>query len=178
MKPEEEVELVDACRRRDAGAFKKLYEVYAPRMYGVCLRYSRCVDDAEDLLHDSFIKVFNSINNLRSDNSLGPWIRSIVINTAVSRYRHDSYVSDVDITDDMVTYDPSGNIYDSLDVEVILGVVQQLPPAYRTAFNLCEIEGFSYLEAAQQMGISETTVRSHLSRAKSMLAAKLRDYRH
>lgn len=173
MKPDEAT-LVKACLNHDQKACRQLYDSYAPQMLGLCMRYARSREAAEDILHDGFIKVFENLHKLRDTSQLSAWIRTVMVNTAVSNYRHERNVEAfTDYTDDDISAYADDDIYGSIDVEVIMRSVQQLPTAYRMAFNLVEIEGYSFTEAAQKLDVGESTVRSNLFRARKILARKL-----
>ena len=173
MKPDEAT-LVKECLKHDQKACRQLYDSYAPQMLGICMRYARSREAAEDILHDGFIKVFEQLHKLRDTSQLSAWIRSVMVNTALSNYRHERSVEAVtDTIDDDAFFYANDEIYGSIDVEVILRYVQQLPTAYRMAFNLVEIEGYSFTEAAKKLDIGESTVRSNFFRARKILAKQL-----
>lgn len=174
----EEAQLVEACRRKDQRAFKRLYDYYAPVMFGVCLRFTRSKSDAEDVLHDGFIKVFQTIDKLRDVDSLGGWIRSIMIFTAINSNRRKLPVAEMQSDNDLdeANVVSADMVYDSLDREFILDAIQKLPDQYRMVFNLCEIEGYSLNDAADLLKIGQSTVRSNLTRAKHKLAELLAPY--
>lgn len=178
MKTEEE-QLIEGCVRRDQLACKRLYDRYASKMYPLCLRYSDNELAAQDILHDGFIKVFNNIHRLREPAALGSWIRSVMVMTAINNWHKEKQFVDVDTLDDTLESDYASynEIYSDIDIHHILKAVQELPKSYRFAFNLCEIEGYDFPDAAEKLGVSESTVRSNLSRAKQLLAAKLRKRR-
>ncbi len=170
--------LVAACRKNDPKACRELYERFAPQMYAICLRYTRTNADAEDVLHDGFIKVFNSLHKLRESDSLYGWIKSIMVYTAINNYNRSNPIANYD-TEAEETVENSYDcnlIYDNIDIEFILENIRQLPPRYQMAFNLCEIEELSFDEAAERLSVSSSTVRSNLSRAKHILAEKLKPY--
>ena len=171
-------QLVKACIRRDQLACKKLYDRFSAQMYGVCLRYSRSTAIAEDILHDGFIKVFDSLPKLRDVSSLSAWIRSIMIHTAISYWKSEHPFVDIDSVGDepISRLSDSDDIYSAIDIEVILKAVQELPDAYRMAFNLCAIEGYSFDDAAQELSIAPSSVRSNYVRARQALAQKLKPY--
>lgn len=176
MKLDEET-LVKACLKHDQKACRQLYESFAPQMFGLCLRYARSREAAEDILHDGFIKVFENLNKLRDTSQLSSWIRTVMVNTAISSYRHERNMEEqTEMTDDESVFYDSNDIYSNIDIEIIMKAVQELPSAYRLAFNLVEIEGYSYSEASKEIGIAEATVRSNLCRARQILANKLRNY--
>ncbi|MBQ6956410.1 MAG: sigma-70 family RNA polymerase sigma factor [Bacteroidales bacterium] len=175
MKPDEAT-LVEACLRHDQKACRQLYDSYAPLMFGICMRYARSRQAAEDILHEGFIKVFENLGKLRDTSQLASWIRSLMVHTAVSAYRREHNVEALsDLTDESVSSD-ADEIYGNIDIEVIMRAVQQLPTAYRMAFNLCDVEEYSFAEASEKLGIRESTVRSNLCRARRILAEKLADY--
>lgn len=176
MKPDEAT-LVEACLKHDQRACKQLYDRYASQMLGVCMRYAINREAAEDLLHEGFIKVFENLGKLRDKSQLGPWIRSVMVHTAVSAYRKEKiYENSVGIDVDDFCSSQQDDIYGAIDIELILKAIQELPPAYRVAFNLCEIEGYSFAEASEILGIVESSVRSNYCRARHILAEKLSDY--
>ena len=178
MKPDE-VSLIEACLKHDQKACKQLYDSYAPQMLGVCMRYANNREDAQDILHEGFIKVFENLHKLRNKYLLGSWIRSVMVYTAISTYRSRCKTETVTaLGDDDGLFCSHDDIYGSIDAEVIMQAVQQLPPSYRVAFNLYEIEGYSYPEVSEMLGISETTVRTNLFRARKLLAKKLAAFKN
>lgn len=174
MKPEES-NLVKACRKKNQRALKELYERFAPSMFSVCLRYTHSDEDARDVMHDGFIKVFDNLDQLRTDDSLSAWMKSIMVNTAISRLRREKHRVDVDVTDEAfvqyTAYDD--NAFDSIDMELIMKAIRQLPTRQRVVFNMVELEGYPYEEVASMLGISTSAVRSNLSRAKHLLVEQL-----
>ncbi len=172
----EEKDFIAACVRKERWAQKKLYEDHYSKMMGVCLRYSSNREDALDILHESFIKIFKNISKYQAGTSLSAWIRRIMVNTSIDYYRKTTRRR----TDDLETaYDVSTNdasVISQCTEKEILKAVQTLSPAYRTVFNLYVIEGYSHREIADQLLITESTSRSNLVKArlklKEMLAAK------
>ena len=179
MKPDEE-QLVADCLSNKPEAYGKLYEHYAPQMYGICLRYARTSAAAEDILHDGFIKVFDSLHKLKNPLALHAWIRSIMIHTAISTFNAENPIADpdkVNDTTDDLDHDIN-TLTDSIDLQIILQAIQQLPDRYRITFNLVEIEGFSVADAAKELQVTDSTIRSNLHRAKKILAKNLAHLRH
>ncbi len=178
---QDEALLIKACRKGDQKACKQLYDRFASKMFGVCLRYTRTNTAAEDIMHDGFIKVFANLHTLRETDALESWIRTIMVNTALNALRHDNEIAeqpnDNNLSDVQITRDEK-KIIDSIDIEIILDAIRQLPTQSRTVFNLCELEGLSYSEAAKRMGLSDSSVRSNMRRAKQILAEKLRKIYH
>lgn len=173
-----EKELVEGCLRRDRKAQKQLYDLYAPGMMGVCLRYMRDPMLAEDVLIQAFTRVFEKIGQYQGAGSLAGWIKTIVIREALGHIRknqHLRFETDLDNADACGVISPQNH---SLESEDLLRMVQDLPPGYRTVFNLFAIDGFSHKEIAEQLNISENTSKSQLSRARVFLQEKLTLYEY
>ena len=137
-------------------------------MMGVCLGYTKDKDAAKDLLQDAFIKIFTKIQHYNNEGSLEGWIRKVVVNTAIDYYRKSSklYVSNVE-NETVSTVD--NLILDQLNSEDLLKLIRKLPDGYRIVFNLNVVEGYTHEEIAQQLGITESTSRSQLTRARKLL---------
>jgi RNA polymerase sigma factor (sigma-70 family) len=169
----EERDLIQACVARERWAQQKLYEEFYGKMMGVCLRYANNDDDALDILHEGFIKVFKHISSYQPGTALSAWIRRIMVNTAIDYYRKNVRRR----TEDLETaYDLSNDDADAIsqcNEQDILNAITQLTPAYRTVFNLYVIEGYSHKEIAEQLEITESTSRSNLVKARLKLQAIL-----
>jgi len=148
---------------------RELYERFAPKMYGVCLRYAANAAEAEDLLQEGFIKVFSKLASFRREGSFEGWIRRIFVNTAIEHFRKKTYLQPITDKEEAVYESPHLSVLDNLAEKDIIGLVQQLSPGYRTVFNMYVVEGFTHREIAGQLGISEGTSKSQLSRAKLIL---------
>ncbi len=175
-----EQELVEGCCRGDNTARKELYDAYAGRLLAVCMRYLSDRATAEDMLHDSFIKIFASLSKFtyRGEGSLRAWMERVTVNVVLEYLRRNkkniiSNVEDGDIPD--IQDAPSDDVA-RVPYEVIMRYVQELPDGYRTVFNLFCIEGWSHREIADSLGINEKSSSSQLTRAKSILATKLKEY--
>ena len=169
----EERNLVQACIARERWAQQKLYEDYYGKMMGVCLRYANNEDDALDILHEGYIKVFKHIGSYQPGTALSAWIRRIMVNTSIDYYRKVTRRRTEDIE---TAYDLSGNEADAISQcseKDILNAIKKLTPAYRTVFNLYVIEGFSHKEIAEKLEITESTSRSNLVKARLKLQAIL-----
>lgn len=170
---EREEEILRGCLRGEAIYQKRLYDLFASKMYAVCLRYSSDKDEARDLLQEGFIKVFQHLDKFKMEGSLEGWIRRIMVNHALEQFRK-AYKKQqfVDIEDagDEPTPHIDAHRY---DMQVILNVIQELPTGYRTVFNLYVVEGLQHNEIAELMGINENTSKSQLSRARQLLQKKL-----
>ena len=169
-----EEQLVKACISGDAIAQKTFYDLFAKKMMGVCLRYSANADEAQDVLQDGFIKVFNKLPDFVNKGSLEGWVRRIMVNTALDQYRKNKkYQQDVEI--DSVSYKLENNDFtiEQINAQDLLKIIQSIPEGYRVVFNLFAIEGYSHKEIAEQLGVTESTSKSQFSRAKKLLRKRL-----
>jgi RNA polymerase sigma factor (sigma-70 family) len=168
-----EDELIKGCVSRDRSAQKRLYDTYSSKMYGICYRYVRDPAEAEDILIVAFTRIFEKINQFKSEGSFEGWIRRIIVNEALTHIRRNRSMyleTDLDQVDREPDYD---KLQDHLEEEDLLKMIQQLPAGYRIVFNLYAIEGYSHKEIANQLGISENTSKSQLSRARTYLQKML-----
>lgn len=174
----EEQELAARCKRGDRAAYKELYERYAGRLMGISLRYVADRDTAEDLLHDGFLKIFNSFDKFtwRGEGSLKAWMERVMANTALQHLRKNDVMSQWIALDDVpATYDePEPEAVDTIPREVLMQFIRELPTGYRTVLNLYVFEGKSHKEIASLLGINEKSSASQLTRAKAALAHKVR----
>lgn len=164
-----EEDFIEACVRNEKWAQKLLYEKYYGSLMGVCMRYSGDDDEALDILHEGFIKVFRHIGKYKPGTSLSAWMRRIMINTAIDYYRRKSRRRTENIEN---AYDTSSSDPDAVSLiteKEIMKAVQKLSPAYRTVFNMYVVEGYAHKEIADMLGISESTSRSNLVKARSKL---------
>jgi RNA polymerase sigma factor (sigma-70 family) len=169
----EENDIITACIRRERWAQKLLYEEHYPKMMGVCLRFAGNQDEALDILHEGFIKVFKNLYRFQPGTSLNSWIRRIMVNTAIDYYRKKVRQRTEDIETAQSLSIAGADALSHLTEKEILETVQELSPAYRTVFNLYVIEGFSHKEIADMMGITESTSRSNLVKARIKLQEAL-----
>jgi len=179
VKPVNKVELDDilkgcvAQKRKDQ---ERLFNLYSEEMFGVCLYYSKDYTEAEDTLHEGFMKVFQKIGQYKHKGSLPGWIRRVMINTALEKFRkqHQLYA----LGDDFENYDDINrdNIISDLSAQDLIKLVRELSPQYRMVFNLYAIEGYSHKEISQMLGISDGTSKSNLARARYILQNKVKKY--
>jgi RNA polymerase sigma-70 factor (ECF subfamily) len=167
-----EKEFLAALVRQDRRAQQQLYQQYYGKMMGICLRYAGSRDEALDLLHEGFIKVFQNIGKYHSGTSLPAWIRTIVVNTCIDYYRRMLRRRTEDIDDVLHVAHDAPDVLSNLTEREILDAVQELSPAYRTVFNLYVVEGYSHKEIADVLQITESTCRSNLVKAR----IKLQEY--
>lgn len=142
-------------------------------MYGVCLRYSGNVEDANDLLQEGFIKIFKSLAKFRGEGSFEGWIRRIFVNTSIEHFRKKVKLYNVTEVQENTIEDYDLNILDTLAEKDIISLVNELSPGYKAVFNMHVIEGYSHKEIADVLGITEGTSKSQLARAKGVLKKSL-----
>ncbi len=163
-------ELIKGCIKKKSRAQRQLYEVYKSRLMGLCVRYTRNREEAEDVFQEGFVRIFNSIAQLKEANRLEPWLKQTMVNTAINYYhknkRHQGHA-------DVGDFDGSNSDYQriisDLTNEQLVEVVNQLPPGYKMVFNLYVIESYTHKEIGEMLNISENTSKSQLSKAKAML---------
>ncbi|RIV27606.1 RNA polymerase sigma factor [Fibrisoma montanum] len=169
-----EAQLVTALKRGESRAHKVVYERYAGKMMAVCTRYCSNRADAEEVMIDGFMKVFEKINQFREDGSFEGWIRRIMVTESLMFLRRNRQWRQ-EVAVDEISDEPD---YEWADTAIhendLLRMVNQLPDGYRTVFNLYAIEGYSHAEIAEMLGISEGTSKSQLSRARTLLQANLK----
>lgn len=168
-------ELIRGCIKEDGTCQRELFNRYASRMLGVCYRYARTAADAEDILQDAFIKVFDKMHQFKFEGSFEGWIRRIMVNTALKKYslrRYEKEVVGYEIKDkDESGMEPSA--YAHLTQKEILELINNLPDGYRLIFNLYVMEGFQHEEIAEMLGIQPGTSRSQLVKARTMLQKQI-----
>ncbi len=163
-------ELVRACGKGKAAAQKQLYEQYERPMMALCARYIPQQQEAEDVLMQGFVKVFQKIDSYKFEGSFEGWLRRVFVNECLMHLRKKTHLtaSLEQAEGQMAT------VSAVLEADELLALVQALPTGYRTVFNLYAIEGYSHQEIAQQLGISEGTSKSQLSKARQMLQSRLK----
>ncbi len=167
--------ILAGCIEGNRAAQELLYNFFAPKMFGICLRYSYDYHSAEDLLQDGFVKAFHNLDRFRGDGSFEGWLKRIFINTAIEQYRKNQNKQVNELNDEVYQSATShDDVLDKLAVDDLLKVIQLLPPGYRTVFNLYVIEGYSHKEIATLLNISDGTSKSQLARAKDYIQNLLR----
>lgn len=176
----EEQELAERCRQGDNLARKELYERYAGRMLSVCLRYAGDRETAQDLMHDGFLKLFDSFDKFtwRGEGSLRAWMERVMVNTVLQFLRKNDVMSQSATLDNApeAYEDPEASIVDVIPQKVLMQFISELPAGYRTVFNLYVFEEKPHKEIAQMLGINEKSSASQLTRAKAALATKVREW--
>jgi len=162
--------LIRGCIDGDRHAQTRLYDLFAPTMFVVCLRYSASREEAEEILQEGFLKVLECIHQFRFAGSFEGWMRKIMVNCALQKYRSKYYlhvVTNNELKD--TSYCGDEEIIGRLSVKELLQMIQQLSPAYRMVFNLYVFEGMKHKEIAKHLGISEGTSKSNLYDARVIL---------
>ena len=175
MVPDQEI--LEGCKSGERKAFGLLYKKYASTMLAICMRYCKHREEAEDILHEGFIKVFSNIGKFRGEGSFEGWIKRIMINTSLSHYHANLkkyFQSEVEEIEDLREEDPDDGVYSNAPSRSeLLSLIQALPDGYRFVFNMYVFEDFSHKEIAQELGISVNTSKSQLAKARRQLQKKL-----
>jgi len=164
--------LIQKCAKQDRKAQEEIYRIYSGKLFGLCLKYSKNKEEAEDNLQDGFITIFKKVAQFQHKGSFEGWMKRIVINTALQKYREKNVlnlVQDVDVNDEVIVEVNE----DDVSLDYLLGLIQELPNQYRIVFNLYVLDGHSHREVADTLGISEGTSKSNLSRARTILKRKI-----
>jgi RNA polymerase sigma-70 factor, ECF subfamily len=164
-------QLIQQCINGERYSQSKLYAQLAPKMFVVCLRYGRSREEAEETLQEGFMKVFENLQQFKFSGSFEGWVRKIMVNCALQKYRNKSQLHAVVNIDDVRAEYGGGseNISSQIGTKELLKIVQLLPPAYRMVFNLYVFEGMKHREIADVLGITEGTSKSNLSDARAIL---------
>jgi RNA polymerase sigma factor (sigma-70 family) len=170
--------IIKGCLSGDRRDQELLYRRHSSKLYGVCLQYSGNDEEARDILQEGFIKIFENLHKYKHEGSFEGWIRRIVVNTALEKFRsrHNLFrVDDIDTIQEPEA-EPDTEDYSGLQAVDLLYIIRELPPKYRMVFNLYAIEGYSHKEIGEMMNISEGTSKSNLSRARSILQRRVSSY--
>lgn len=166
-------EIIPKCIDGERKSQKILYEYFADSMFAVCLHYVKSYDEAQDILQDGFVRVFNKMYQYSYQGSFEGWVRKVFVHSAIE-YLRSKKMKFADIEMVSMIEDPSAlSVLNRLSAEDILGLIQDLSPQYRLVFNLYAIEGYNHKEIADMLGITEGTSKSNLSRARVILQKKL-----
>lgn len=175
-----EQELIEACRAGKRVAQKRIYELFAPKMVNVCRRYARDLEQAQDFMHDGFIKVFLNMSKFRGESSLETWITRIMINNSISSIKKEIRKGiKVKIEDaklrESESFDFELERKQPISARQVFEMMEDLPIGYRTVLSLYVLDGYTHKEIGEQLGISDGTSKSQLAKAKKMLAKMLKD---
>lgn len=168
--------LIQQCLKQDRQAQHLLYTQYAKTMMGICYRYTKSVEDAEDVLQEGFIKVFNNLEKFRHDGELVFWIKRIMINTAITYLtKHNRYKNDWLKEENVMHIASSDDAEINMQTKELIDCIRGLPSGYQTVFNLVAVEGFSHIEVGELLKINVNTVRSQYKRARAILIKIIED---
>lgn len=171
---QDEYELVEGCRRQDRIVQRQLYERFAGKLFVVCKRYIKDSDEAEDVLQDAFVKIYQHIDSFRFECPLEAWLKRVVINTALKSLRKQKpWEHTSDVQELALVLPQADESLPALNYKYLLQLIQELPPGCRTVFNLYAIEGYNHPEIAQMLDIAEGTSKSQYARARGLLQQKL-----
>ncbi len=169
--PLNEKDLIAACKQQDRRAQKLLYERHAPVMLGVCRRYIHDPQEAEDVMVEGFFKVLTKIGMFNGEGSFEGWVRRIMVNESLMHLRKANPFKFTEEINPNIDLGEQPTVIDRLESEEILGLLDELPPGYRTVFNLYVVEGYKHREIADELGISINTSKSQLILAKHRMEA-------
>ena len=177
----EDRQLIAACKKQDTNAQRELYETYAPRMLGLCMKYCKDYDAAQDMMHDGFLKVFTQIRKYSGKGSFEGWMHRVFVNTILENFRKEKkthfMISDIEEPEIEIEDENFERLFnDDITEETLLSMIQEMPSGYRTVFSLYVFEDMSHKEIAKKIGIKENASRSQYSRAKSYLKNKINEY--
>ncbi len=167
--------LIHQCKKEDRKAQEQLYRLYAAKLFGLCLKYSENKQQAEDNLQDGFVQIFEKISQFREEGSFEGWMKRVIINTCLQKYRQQkvySLNSEAQIEEEIIEIEE-----EEFEIDFLLQCVQALPDRYRQVFNLYVLDGYSHREIAEMMKISEGTSKSNLARARTALKEKIAESR-
>jgi len=173
----EDAQIIEGCIRKNQQSIALLYERYASPLYATALRYAKSEADAQDILHDAFIRIFDNIEQFEGKGTLFSWLTQIVVNQALTwiKQKQRRHIVNYDDYEEVIA-DESVIDSDKLTHNILLDFIRELAPGQQAVFNLCELEGYSYKEVAEQLNSSELNCRSQLFRAKNILRKRVNDF--
>lgn len=164
--------LIQNCKKGERKAQEQLYRTYSNVLFGICLKYSRNKTEAEDNLHDSFMIIFDKIDQFKFKGSFEGWMKRITVNTVLQKYRKDQYLKLV--TENIEEEADVDYEYADIQLSTLLQYVQELPTKYRLTFNLYVLDGYTHKEISDLLGTSQGTSKSNLARARMILRDKIK----
>ena len=165
--------MIDGCIRQDASCQKQLFLLYSRKMMTVCLRYARNRADAEDILQDGFIRLFQNIKQYQGKGSFEGWMRRIFVNASLKKYQAKKWNMEHAGLEHYQNEAVDASAVSSLSEQEILDHIRQLPEGYRIVFNMYVIEGYSHREISEVLGINEATSRTQLLKARKQLQKRI-----
>jgi len=170
-------EIVSGCKKHNSTVQHRLYQIYAKRMMALCQRYCSDYETARDLMHDGFLRVFESIENFDGKGNFDVWLKKIFVNVCIDNLRKNDVLKmpiEVESLENFIA-DKQTDFSEKIDIEQIMNAISQLPKIARTVFNMYNIDGYSIEEIAQELNMTSTAVRTQHSRAKQKLQEMLKE---
>ncbi|MCF0054504.1 RNA polymerase sigma factor [Dyadobacter sp. CY356] len=168
--------VIDACLQGNRSAQRELFKKYFGYGKSICLRYTASPEEAEEVLNESFLKVFNSLGRYDRSQPFKAWLRTILVHTAISKYRKNRKYRDYYASyDDSFEYSADDDVISHIAADDVMKVIQQLKPIYKTVFLLYVVDGYSLKEISELLQINAATIRSHFSRARLRLQELMTD---
>ena len=163
--------LIKQCAKNDKRAQKEIYQLFAGKLFSICLKYSKNRQEAQDNFQDGFITIFSKIGQFNFKGSFEGWLKRIMVNTVLLKYRNKSVLNIVteEIPDEVIVDIDD----DEISLDFLLSLIQELPERYRLVFNLYVLDGYSHKEVSQMLHIAEGTSKSNLARARAILKQKV-----
>jgi RNA polymerase sigma factor (sigma-70 family) len=169
-------QLINDCKNNDRKAQEQLYRLYSPKLFAVCLKYSRNYIEAQDNLQDGFLLIFNKIQQFSFKGSFEGWLKRVVINNVLQQYRTQTFLS---LVNEEISEETEIEIDDeNISLDYLLKIIQELPDRYRLVFNLYVNDDYSHAEIAEMLSINIGTSKSNLSRARMILKDKIEQYKN
>lgn len=169
-------QLINDCKNNDRKAQEQLYRLYSPKLFAVCLKYSRNYIEAQDNLQDGFLLIFNKIQQFSFKGSFEGWLKRVMINNVLQQYRTQTFLS---LVNEEISEETEIEIDDeNISLDYLLKIIQELPDRYRLVFNLYVNDDYSHAEIAEMLSINIGTSKSNLSRARMILKDKIEQYKN
>ena len=172
--PMDDATLIKECLSGNVRAQKTLFEKFAPKMLGVCVRYCKTREQAEDALQEGFIKTFLKLKDFKLQGSFEGWIRRIMVNTALDLLRKEMKISsEIQPEEALSKLETQDTILSELSASELVSLIRTMPDGYRVVFNMFAVEGYSHQEIAETLGVTESTSKSQYLRARAYLRERL-----
>ena len=169
--------LLHECKKNNTQAQEQLYKLLAPKLFAVCLKYSRNHEEAQDNLQESFLIIFDKLKQFKNEGSFEGWAKRLVVNYVLQQYRKQGTFLEL-VSDNIFVVEEIEIDDESITMEFLLKIIQELPDRYRLIFNLYVVDGYSHKEIAKMLEINEGTSKSNLARAKMILKEKIQNTRY
>jgi RNA polymerase sigma-70 factor (ECF subfamily) len=166
--------LLHECKKNNTQAQEQLYKLLAPKLFTVCLKYSRNHEEAQDNLQESFLIIFDKLKQFKNEGSFEGWAKRLVVNYVLQQYRNQGTFLEL-VSDNIFVVEEVEIDDESVTMEFLLKIIQELPDRYRLVFNLYAVDGYSHKEIAKMLEINEGTSKSNLARAKMILKEKIQN---